>query len=93
MYDGRSEVGGLVRYGIAPYRQRSEPLSEEARLLELLGVSFRLEEPIDSPDALRRIEDGADAVFLGVGLGKTSTPTFPEATCPGSGTPWSSSRR
>ena len=83
VYDGRSEVGGLVRYGIAPYRQRSEPLSEEARLLEQLGVSFRLEEPIDSPDALRRIEDGADAVFLGVGLGKDVDADLPGSDLPG----------
>jgi glutamate synthase (NADPH/NADH) small chain len=70
VYEGRPEVGGLVRYGIAPYRQRSEPLSEEARVLEELGVDFRFEAPIDSPAALRRIEGGADVVFLGVGLGK-----------------------
>jgi glutamate synthase (NADPH/NADH) small chain len=83
VYDGRSEVGGLVRYGIAPYRQRSEPLSEEARLLEQLGVSFRLEEPIDTPEALRRIEDGADAVFLGVGLGKDVEADLPGSDLPG----------
>lgn len=83
VYDGRPEVGGLVRYGIAPYRQRCEPLSEEARVLEQLGVEFRLEEPIDSPDALRRIEDGAEAVFLGVGLGKDVDAELPGSDLPG----------
>lgn len=83
VYDGRPEIGGLVRYAIAPYRQRSEPLSQEARLLEQLGVAFRLEHPIDSPEALRRIEAGADAVFLGIGLGKDVEADLPGSELPG----------
>jgi glutamate synthase (NADPH/NADH) small chain len=83
VYDGRPEPGGLVRYGIAPYRQRAEPLSQEAALLEHLGVELRLEEPIDSPEALRRIEEGADAVFLGVGLGKDVDAELPGSDLPG----------
>ena len=83
VYDGRPEVGGLVRYGIAPYRLRSEPLSQEARMLEQLGVELRLEEPIDAPEALRRIEDGADAVFLGIGLGKDVDADLPGSDLPG----------
>lgn len=77
VYDGRPEVGGLVRFGIAPYRQQCEPLPEEARMLADLGVEFRLGEPIDSPEALRRIEDDAAAVFLGVGLGRDVDPELP----------------
>ncbi|HEU6446420.1 MAG TPA: NAD(P)-dependent oxidoreductase [Gaiellaceae bacterium] len=77
VYDGRPEVGGLVRFGIAPYRQQCEPLPREAQMLESLGVEFRLGEPIDSPEALRRIEDEADAVFLGVGLGQDVDPELP----------------
>ena len=83
VYDGRPEVGGLVRFGIAPYRQQCEPLPEEARMLEGLGVEFRLEEPIDSPDRLRRIEEDADAVFLGVGLGHDVDPELPGGDLPG----------
>lgn len=83
VHDGRDEVGGLVRFGIAPYRQQREPLPQEARMLERLGVEFRLGEPIDSPEALRRIEDGADAVFLGVGLGEDVEPNLPGSDLPG----------
>lgn len=83
VYDGRPEVGGLVRFGIAPYRQQCEPLPEEARMLEGLGVQFRLAEPIDSPERLRRIEEEADAVFLGVGLGHDVDPELPGSDLPG----------
>ena len=83
VYDGRPEPGGLVRYGIAPYRQRSEPLSQEAAMLEGLGVAFRFDEPIDSPEALRRIDADVDAVFLGVGLGKDVDAALPGSDLPG----------
>ncbi len=69
VYDERREPGGLVRYGIAPYRQTNEPLPEEARMLAELGVEFRLGTPIDSPTVLRELEANADVVFLGLGMG------------------------
>lgn len=77
VHDGRPEAGGLVRFGIAPYRQRCEPLPQEVSMLEALGVEFRFGNGIDSPEALRRIEDEADAVFLGVGLGADVEPELP----------------
>ena len=69
VHDARREPGGLVRYAIAPYRQVREPLPAEIELLRRAGVEIRLGEPIDSPDALRRLEDAADAIFLGIGMG------------------------
>ncbi|MGZ4310455.1 MAG: FAD-dependent oxidoreductase, partial [Gaiellaceae bacterium] len=61
--------GGLVRYGIAPYRQSNEPLPAEAALLEALGVELRLGATIDSREKLRELEAASEAVFLGIGLG------------------------
>ncbi|MGZ8695059.1 MAG: NAD(P)-dependent oxidoreductase [Gaiellaceae bacterium] len=77
VYDERDEVGGLVRYAIAPYRIQADPLPAEARALEELGVRFRLGTRIDGPDALRRVADGADAVFLGVGMGADADVSYP----------------
>jgi glutamate synthase (NADPH/NADH) small chain len=48
VYDERGEVGGLVRFAIAPYRQSNEPLPDEARLLTELGVEFHLQTRIDA---------------------------------------------
>jgi dihydropyrimidine dehydrogenase (NAD+) subunit PreT len=64
VYEWHDEIGGLVRYAIAPYREQREPLPAEQRLLERLGVEFRLGTAAP-PEALA----AADAVFLGVGLG------------------------
>lgn len=67
--DVRREVGGLARFAIAPYRLDRDPLPAEARMLERLGVEFRLGVGIDSADALRALEAEHDAVVLAVGLG------------------------
>jgi dihydropyrimidine dehydrogenase (NAD+) subunit PreT len=83
VYDGREEVGGLVRFGIAPYRQQVDPLPAEARLVESLGVEFRLGRSIDSPETLREIERESDAVVLAVGLGADLEPELPGSELPG----------
>ena len=69
LYDAREEPGGLVRYAIAPFRVLVEPLPEEAAMVTDLGVELRLGVDVDGPAALREIESGADAVFLGIGMG------------------------
>ena len=66
--DERDEIGGLVRYGIAPYRQSNEPLPDEARLLADLGVEFRLRSRVDA-SRLKELENEVDAIVLAVGMG------------------------
>ena len=83
VYDAREEVGGLVRFGIAPYRQQVDPLPAEARLIESLGVELRLSRAIDSPETLHEIERESDAVVLAVGLGADLEPELPGSELPG----------
>ena len=65
VFDTREEIGGLVRFAIAPYRIERAPLPAERRALEALGVRFRLGTSVFCVDELAAY----DAVFLGVGLG------------------------
>jgi glutamate synthase (NADPH/NADH) small chain len=81
--DEREEPGGLVRYGIAPYRQSREPLPAEAARLAELGVELRLGTAIASPEALRELEAEADAIFLGVGMGGDVELELPGDDLPG----------
>jgi dihydropyrimidine dehydrogenase (NAD+) subunit PreT len=83
VYDGRKEVGGLVRYAIAPYRQVREPLPKEAEALERLGVELRLRTRICSRIELETMTADADAVFLGVGMGPDTAVTYPGDDLPG----------
>ncbi|HWB22076.1 MAG TPA: FAD-dependent oxidoreductase [Gaiellaceae bacterium] len=82
VFDEHDEVGGLVRYAIAPYREQLDPLPAEAAALTALGVEFRLGTPSSAPDALEAIA-GADAVFLGVGLGADTNVPYPGDDLPG----------
>ena len=68
VYDEREEVGGLVRYAIAPYRQTNEPLPDEARLLSELGVEFRPGARVDAA-RLEELAAEVDAIVLAVGMG------------------------
>ncbi len=77
LFDEREEVGGLVRYAIAPYRQVSDPLTDEASALERLGVKLRLGWKISSREQLERIAVDAEAVFLGVGMGADTPVSYP----------------
>ena len=66
VFDEHDEIGGLVRYAIAPYRIERDPLPAEQRALEALGVRFRLG---TARHAASTRSPTYDAVFLGVGLG------------------------
>ncbi len=81
--DARSEVGGLVRYAIAPYRLMRDPLPAEAERLAVAGVQFQFDIPVDRPERLRALERGADALFLGVGLGNDAEVPYPGDDLPG----------
>ncbi|MFU8806465.1 MAG: FAD-dependent oxidoreductase [Bradymonadaceae bacterium] len=70
IYDARREVGGLVRYAIAPYRQQCEPLPKETQRIADLGVHFKLNHLIATPEDLHQLEADHEAIFLGVGLGE-----------------------
>jgi glutamate synthase (NADPH/NADH) small chain len=83
VFDEREEVGGLVRYAIAPYRQVSDPLPAEAQALAELGVEFHLGRRIGSREELEVATEGADAVFLGVGLGPDTDISYPGDDLPG----------
>jgi len=75
VYDERAEVGGLVRYAIAPYRQTNEPLPDEARLLSELGVEFRLGTRVDAA-GLQQLAAEVDAIVLAVGMGADLDVTY-----------------
>jgi len=83
IYDARHEVGGLVRYAIAPYRQVREPLPQEAKRLEAMGVRFHLDAPVRGREGLRHLEEEFDAVFLGIGLGEDADVRYDGDELPG----------
>jgi len=77
VYDQNKDFGGLIRYAIAPYRIMRAPLTDEVRLIKDLGVNFRMGEAVDTPEKLKEIEQSADSIFLGIGLGKDVKMNYP----------------
>ncbi len=68
VFEARPLPGGLVTYGIAPYKQGYEPLPQEVDSLRALGVDFRFEAALGIAVPFEAL-DAYEAVFLGVGLG------------------------
>jgi dihydropyrimidine dehydrogenase (NAD+) subunit PreT len=77
IFDERLEPGGLVRFGIAPYRQQREPLPAESQQIAKLGVSFELGIALDTLDALAQLELSHDAIVLAVGMGGDADVRYP----------------
>jgi dihydropyrimidine dehydrogenase (NAD+) subunit PreT len=83
VYDEREEIGGLVRYAIAPYRQQRDPLPQELRALEALGVELRLGRTIDTREKLEALAAEVDAIVLAVGMGPDVDVAYPGDELPG----------
>lgn len=64
--DGAEAPGGMMRYGIPKYRLPREILDREIARIEALGVTIRMNHPVEDLAAEMK-EGGYDAVFLGAG--------------------------
>lgn len=73
IYEAKSKPSGLTVYGVAPYKiTNQEALDEMAWLEKQFGFKVFYEKPVLSKEEINDIEKKYDAVFIGVGLGKTS---------------------
>ena len=85
VFDEREEIGGLVRYAIAPYRQVREPLPEEAAALASIGVEFRLGTHVDAKRAGRDRRRRPTRSSSVPGWERTPRSRTPATSCLGSG--------
>ncbi len=69
LFEARPELGGLMRYGVPPYRLARSVLDGEVARIVALGVEVRHEALTDSED-FERIGAGHDAIFLAVGAAR-----------------------
>jgi len=71
IFEALPEAGGMLRVGIPDYRLPREILDREIKVIEEAGVEIKVNQRIDSVEAL--LSDGFDAVFVGVGAHKGYT--------------------
>jgi len=69
VYERRERPGGLITYGIAPYKQQYEPLLQEVEAVQNLGVEFCFGMTVGEDVPFEELERRHDAIFLGLGLG------------------------
>jgi dihydropyrimidine dehydrogenase (NAD+) subunit PreT len=70
VFEARDVPGGLNTLGIAAYKISTEFALSEVELVRQIGVDLRLNQRITS-SALEKLLADFDAVFLGIGLGRT----------------------
>ena len=72
VFEAREMPGGINTYGIAYYKYDTKfALSEVERVMQIGGIDLRLNSPVDGPGVARMLSE-YDAMFLGVGLGRTA---------------------
>lgn len=67
VFDRYEEIGGLLTFGIPPFKLDKEVVRTRRRLLEELGVRFRLNCEVGRDIAFAELIERHDAVFLGTG--------------------------
>lgn len=72
IFEAKDKPSGLTVYGIAPYKITNEEVLKEIEYLQKqLQFNIKYNSPITTKDQLKQIENDYDAIFIGVGLGKT----------------------
>jgi len=72
IFEAKSQATGLCLHGIAPYKITNEEVLDEFNFLQnQLGFSVQYNTAITTKGQLEQLEKDYDAIFLGVGLGKT----------------------
>ena len=65
--DRYSEIGGLLTFGIPPFKLDKAVVRRRRHLLEDMGVRFTLNTEVGRDQEFRSLVEGYDAVFLGLG--------------------------
>ena len=65
--DRYQEIGGLLTFGIPPFKLEKEVIRTRRGIMEEMGVEFRLETEVGKDIEFQDLLDDYDAVFLGMG--------------------------
>lgn len=75
IFEAMPEAGGMLAYGIPPYRLPRKVLRNEIDRIQALGVEIKLNTPITGRDGITELfKRGYSAVFIGTGAWKGSVP-------------------
>jgi len=70
VFDRYSRIGGLLTFGIPPFKLEKEVVEKRREIMEYMGVEFRLNVEVGRDVAIETLVEEFDAVFLGMGTYK-----------------------
>jgi glutamate synthase (NADPH/NADH) small chain len=83
VFDAYPEIGGLLTYGIPPFKLEKHVVRTRRELLEGMGVQFVLNTRIGEDKPFTELLEEFDAVFLGMGTYQYVKGDFPGEHLPG----------
>jgi len=83
VFDKYSEIGGLLTFGIPPFKLEKEVIQTRREIMEGMGVEFRLNTEIGKDISFETLLADYDAVFLGMGTYTYMKGGFPGEELPG----------
>lgn len=83
VFERSREAGGLNTYGIAYYKMPPEVSLREVEMIKGLGVEIRTGVEVGRDVAVEELTNTFDAIFLGIGLGRTHDLGTPGEDLPG----------
>jgi glutamate synthase (NADPH/NADH) small chain len=67
VFDRYAKIGGLLTFGIPPFKLEKDVVEKRREIMEYMGVEFRLNTEIGRDLPFQRLTEEFDAVFLGMG--------------------------
>ena len=83
VFDRYARIGGLLTFGIPPFKLEKEVVETRREIMEGMGVEFRLGVEIGKDMPFEQLLEEFDAVFLGMGTYKYVKGGFPGEDLPG----------
>jgi glutamate synthase (NADPH/NADH) small chain len=67
VFDRYSKIGGLLTFGIPPFKLEKEVVEKRRQIMEDMGVEFRLNVEVGRDITIEQLTKEFDALFLGMG--------------------------
>lgn len=83
VFDAYPEIGGLLTFGIPPFKLEKRVVRKRREILEGMGVQFVLNTRIGEDRPFASLLDEFDAVFLGMGTYTSVNGSLPGEALPG----------
>jgi glutamate synthase (NADPH/NADH) small chain len=83
VFDRYARIGGLLTFGIPPFKLEKEVVEKRREIMEGMGVEFRLACEVGNDVPFARLLEEYDAVFLGMGTYGYVKGGFPGEDLPG----------